>query len=368
MKKCNKAVAATAVSVLMLSMVALSGCSKNEADIKYLKDFNANDYVELGEYKGLTVDVDKVSVDDAEVEDYVQYYLEANAIAQEVTGRDIAQKGDVANIDYEGKKDGVAFDGGTAQDYDLTLGLGTFIPGFEDGVVGMKVGESKDIDLTFPESYASEELAGADVTFTVKLNSIKEMKTPELNDELVKKIAADTGATYQTVDEFRAAIKQELIDGYQQDQDTNIENQLEEKIFATSTFKEAPSGLVERLTQSLLDSIEEASSAYGVEPSVVASYYYGISDENYEEGIKNYAKETLVPNYIMMCAIAQKEGIEVDDKTLDEEMQKTIDSYGLETTIDEYKEMIGDVESFREYVVIDKTVEFLKENAIINEN
>lgn len=271
MKLFNKVPVVIALSVAMLSIVALSGCGKNEADMKYLKDIEANDYIDLGEYKGITIDVDKVSVDDAEVEDYVQYYLDS----------------------YEAS---------------------------------------------------------------------------ELTDELVKQIATDTGATYQTVDEFRTGLKQELIDSYQQEQDSNIEEQLENKILEASTYKGAPFGLIERLIQSLIDSVNTTADDYGVEPSIVASYYYGVTDENYEEGLKNYVYETLAPNYIMMGAIAQKEGIEVDDKTLDEEIQKMLDDYGVTLSIDEYKESLGDLESYREYVIITKVVEFLKANATINEN
>lgn len=358
------------VSVLVAAMMiaTLAGCSKKEEDMKYLTDFNANDYIDLGEYKGLTVNVDKVVVEDAEVEDYVQYYLETNAQNVDVTGRDVAKDGDIANIDYEGKKDGVAFDGGTSEGYDLTLGSGTFIPGFEEGVVGMKVGETKDIELTFPEDYGNEELAGAAVVFTVKLNGLKESKAPELNDEFVKKLAADTGATYTNVAEFRDSLRKELEDTYQTELDADIEQQLEDQLKASSTYKGAPSGLVDRLTSTLIDSIKETAEGYGVEPGLVASYYYGITDENYEEGLKNYVNEELAPQYIMMAAVAQKEGITISEEELNEEIQKMLDGYGATYTIDEYKEMIGDIESYREYVMISKVVDLMKENAIINEN
>ena len=111
--------------------------------------------------------------------------MSANTTYNDITDRTTAQSGDVANIDYVGKKDGVEFDGGSAQGYDLELGSGVFIPGFEDGVVGMEVGSTKDIPLTFPDNYGNADLAGADVVFTVTLNALKEATTPELTDEYV---------------------------------------------------------------------------------------------------------------------------------------------------------------------------------------
>ena len=162
--------------MMLFVALLLSGCGMKEEDMKYLKDFDPSKYVTLGEYKGMNITIPKTEVTDEDVDSYIDYLLSANESYVDITDRDVAQNGDVANIDYEGKKDGVAFDGGTAQGYDLNLGSGVFIDGFEDGVVGMKVGETKDLTLTFPDNYANEDLAGAEVVFTVTLNSIKEAK------------------------------------------------------------------------------------------------------------------------------------------------------------------------------------------------
>ena len=232
----------------------------------------------------------------------------------------------------------------------------------------MKIGETKDIDLTFPEEYGNEELAGAAVVFTVKLNGLKENKVPELNDEFVKQLASNTGAAYTNVEEFKASLRKDLEDGYQSEQDAEIEQQLEDQIESSSTYKGAPSGLTDRLTSTMVESIEQTAASYGVDASMIANYYYGITDENYEEGLKKYVDETLAPQYVLMAAIAEKEGITVSDEDLDNEIQKMITESGLSYTVEEYKEMIGDVESYREYVLISKVVDLMKENAIINEN
>lgn len=357
-----------AALLIAFGAIALFGCAKKEEDMVYLKDFDATKYVELGEYKGLSIDVDKVEVTDAEVEDYAQYYLSSNSKKIDITDRDEAKNGDIANIDYVGKKDGVAFDGGSAEGFDLTLGSATFIPGFEEGVVGMKVGETKDIDLTFPEAYGNEELAGQAVVFTVTLNGLKENQIPELNDEFVKQLAASIGASYQTVDEFKVALREELETGYKTEQDAKIEEQLETKLKEQSTFKEAPSGMVDRLLKTLLETVSSAATDYGVEPGMIASYYYGVESDNYEENLRNYVKETLAPQYLMIGAVAKKEGIKITDEMVDEEIQKLLDAYGATYTIDEYKEKLGDLEAFREYILVNKVVEVMRENAVINEN
>ena len=167
---------------------ALTEASTEEAlELAERPDYKALDYVELGEYKGLTVEVEPTAVSD----DEVLKQIRANAgsdILEEVTEGTV-EEGDTANIDYEGKLDGEAFEGGTAKDTDLEIGSGTFIPGFEDGLVGVKIGDTVDLPLTFPENY-TEELAGKDVVFTVTVNSVKRM--PELTDEVKKAKAEQT--------------------------------------------------------------------------------------------------------------------------------------------------------------------------------
>lgn len=353
------------VAVLSLGMLALAGCGKKEEDMKYLSDFDASDYVTLGDYKGLVVDATaKQVVNDDELDNYVQYVVAGFTETVDVTDRDTVQSGDVANIDYEGKKDGVAFEGGTAEGYDLEIGSGTFIPGFEDGVIGMKVGETKDIDLSFPENYASEELAGQAVVFTVKLNGIKEKVAPEINDDLAKKTGFE-GVT--TVDELKEYLKNDLQSGYDAEYDAQLENLLEKALEDCSQIEKIPSGFQDRIYTKLKESIAEMAASYGVEEAVIASYYYGIDSNNYEEGLKSYVNDTLCKQYLLLGAVAEKEGIKVSDADVDADLTKTLEESGSTMTLDEYKEMLGDTESYKEYLIISKAVEVLKENATINE-
>ena len=203
----------------ILSVCMLAGCGAKDTgdgtgaatdagtESTALKDMDVDKYVTLGEYKGLAVSVDTVEVDEDEWDTLVNNVYYGNITAENGGIMDRAvETGDTVNIDYEGTKDGVAFDGGTAQGYDLTIGSGTFIPGFEDGLVGVKIGDTVDLPLTFPENY-TEELAGKDVVFTVTVNSVKRM--PELTDDLVNQI---TDGEYTDVASNKESVRKDLED------------------------------------------------------------------------------------------------------------------------------------------------------------
>ena len=346
----------------LTTVAVLAGCGKKEEDMAYIKDFDPLDYVELGEYKGLEVSMDATEVTEEELNDYIDYLLTYYMETVEITERDEVQSGDIVNIDYMGKKDGVAFDGGTAEGYDLTIGSGTFIPGFEDALIGMKVGETRDIDLTFPENYPTEDLAGAPVVFTVTVNSIKEEVLPELTDELVVKMG-DEGIT--TVEQFKDDVRQTLEEQKETEQQDLVYGELQQMALDGCTFKSAPSGFIDRLYNTLIESLTDMGNNYGMDVGVVASYYYGVSADNYEAELRDYCENTLAHQYIMMSAIAKKEGIDVTDKDVDADIAEMLTSYGGTQTVEEYKEMIGDVEAYREYLVVNKVLQFLLENAVI---
>ena len=353
------------LSMMLFVALLLSGCGMKEEDMKYLKDFDPSKYVTLGEYKGMNITIPKTEVTDEDVDSYIDYLLSANESYVDITDRDVAQNGDVANIDYEGKKDGVAFDGGTAQGYDLNLGSGVFIDGFEDGVVGMKVGETKDLTLTFPDNYANEDLAGAEVVFTVTLNSIKEAVIPELTDEYVKSL--DNGLS--TVEEYKADIRKTIEDSNASTRENNIEQAITDKLLAEATINGAPSGFVLRLTDTVLNEINETAANAGVEPGMVAAYYYGVNQDNYTEELKNFVNDNLLPNYLVFGAVAEKEGIKVTDEDIDKDIQRMIDENAANITVEEYKKDFteNDLESYREYLLITKAMDILKENAVITE-
>ena len=178
-----------AALVGICTVVVMTGCGNKGI---------SNDKITIKQYKGLEVEkVDPVEVTDTDVEDSINSTLQTKSTQNDITDRP-AQEGDVVTIDYEGKKDGVAFDGGTAQDQQLELGSGSFIDGFEDGIVGHNIGETFDLNLTFPEDYKSEDLAGQAVVFTVTLDKISEVIVPELTDELV----AELSESAKTIEDY----------------------------------------------------------------------------------------------------------------------------------------------------------------------
>lgn len=179
--------------------------------------------IKLGNYKGIEFHVDKVAVSEEEINQQIQMILAQSMQTEEKVG-DVVENGDIATIDFVGLKDGVAFDGGTGNDYDLEIGSGSFIPGFEEQMVGMKLNETKDLNLTFPENYHASDLAGQEVVFKVTVKKLSVKKEAELNDEFVVNLQVPE---ITTVDELKAY----LSEGLQQQHDQQYETQKENMIF-----------------------------------------------------------------------------------------------------------------------------------------
>ena len=217
----------------VLSMCMLAGCGAKDtgdgtdaatgagAESTALKDMDVDKYVTLGEYKGLEVSVDTVEVDEDEWDSLVNNVYYENITAENGGIMDRAvETGDTVNIDYEGKKDDVAFDGGTAQGYDLTIGSGSFIAGFEDGLIGVMPGETVDLNLTFPENYGKSDLAGQAVVFTVTVNYIQPAQDGEFSDEVISNFGID-GVTNE--EELRQYAYDYLNENAQQNYETNVQ-------------------------------------------------------------------------------------------------------------------------------------------------
>ena len=234
----------------VLSMCMLAGCGAKDtgdgtdaatgagAESTALKDMDVDKYVTLGEYKGLEVSVDTVEVDEDEWDSLVNNVYYENITAENGGIMDRAvETGDTVNIDYEGKKDGVAFDGGTAQGYDLTIGSGSFIAGFEDGLIGVMPGETVDLNLTFPENYGKSDLAGQAVVFTVTVNYIQPAQDGEFSDEVISNFGID-GVTNE--EELRQYAYDYLNENAQQNYETNVQQAVMDAFMANNTFTSVP--------------------------------------------------------------------------------------------------------------------------------
>lgn len=326
-----------------------------ESDLVYLKDFDVSQYVELGDYKNIEISVEEPTVTEEELEKIIQYWLQERPLNIPVTDR-AAELGDVANIDYVGKLDGVAFEGGTDAGHDLILGSGSFIPGFEDGVVGMEIGETKDLEISFPDSYKNNpDLAGKPVVFTVTLNSLSIQETAELNDEFVAGLGWEGCSN---VEEFREYLSGNMLDGKKVQYEEEKEDAIMDELDKITRCKEAPDGMVDRIKDTFLVTVSVYAQMYGVDVGTYVANVYGGTEEEYEETIRGQAG-LIAQRYIILAAIAQAEGITISDEEFEEQLREEAADYGYE--VEDYKAEI-DTETYREYLLVEKTMDYLVAN------
>jgi trigger factor len=334
MKKKLIALALTAC----MAMGVMAGCSDEGKDISELK---MDKYLTIGDYSTVEVDYAPQKVTDAMVDSKISEIIQGNADAGITEGQ--CQMGDTVNIDYAGYKDGIPFDGGTAKGQFLTLGSGMFIPGFEEEVAGMSVGENKKFDIAFPAEYGNADLAGQETTFSVTVNYI----VPGLSDETV---AALGSSEYKTVDELKAYIKTNLEAELQEEDRGHILYLAFVEIMNRSEFKEVPQYLIDAEKARIESQYQYMADNNGMPVDDIVSIVYGVTSE---ELATEYVKER------MICqAIANNEGIEVTDDELNTQLQAAADAQGL--TLEGYMLQNGVTnESFREYLLADKVYDFL---------
>lgn len=299
--------------LIFAAAMAVSGCNGKEAAegessaAETVSEAELSDEasITLGNYKGLTLTAVREEVTDADID------AELDALRQQypavVEGR-AAKEGDVANIDYVGTKDGVAFDGGTASGYNLSLGNGGFIDGFEDGVVGMMPGEEKDLNLTFPEEYHSAELAGQDVVFHVTLNQLMSPEETAVDDDLAKRALGDDSAV---LEDLRAQVSASLESQAEANYFNAAGNELLTQVINDSQIAADPDA-VEQMHQQLLTTYTAYASQYGLELADFLSLFLGTD----EEGLKANA-ETLVKQEMVLDEIIAAEGLSATDEQKD---------------------------------------------------
>ena len=321
---------------------------------RLLEAEDLDEYVTLGEYKGLKLEAADSDVTDDQV-DY-EISLELQEMQEEVKDGTV-QEGDTAYIDYVGKKDDVAFEGGTADNYPLVIGSGTFIPGFEDGVIGMAVGETKDIPLTFPEEYHNADLAGADVVFTVTLNKIE--RKPELTDDWVK-----DNTDFQTVDEYKDSVRTRLAE----EQAASAENTLKQEAFyqvwVTTEIKGYPEEEVEKKMNYMIDQVKVYAEQEGNMTLEEFLETQGETLDQFNEEARQYAQQRIAQDMIVQ-AIIDEEEIPMDDDAIQEIAQTLLDTYGYDD-IDQMIEYYGESEVYATIALI-RVEDFLVENAEITE-
>ena len=302
--------------------------------------------VELGEYKGVKVNMPEVLVTDAEVDSRINQVLSQNPKETEVDRP--AAEGDVVNIDYVGTKDGVEFEGGSAEGFDLTLGSGSFIEGFEDGLIGAKKGDKKELNLTFPETYQEKSLAGQPVVFTVTVNAVKEKTDAVLDDEFVQGVS-----DYKTVDEYKESIRADLLKQKKQAADRQVQTSVLQQVVADSTFKLNKNAVSKRYN-TRLKQYEQQAKMYGSSLAGMAQAN-GMDVPGLQEAIYASVKDD-VKNQLVINTIAEREGLVLEDA----DREAFAESNGQ--TVDAAVSYYGQ-ETFDEMALNYKVMKFMADNA-----
>lgn len=312
-------------AALLFSIIGiLTGCGKSNMTIADLKDVEVEKYVTLPDYKNLTVtQPGKTEITDDYVKMYLNYQIDAISGMHELTGT--VENGDVVNIDYAGTIDGTAFEGGTAQAQLLEIGSGSFIAGFEEGLIGASVGETKELDLQFPENYRSDDVAGKDCTFVVKINYI----LSELTDENVSLV--DEG--YQSAQTYREDAKNMLIASVEYQYERELKSYIATSMVAGCTYKEVPQSLVDDYRASLQADFEDLAAEAGVSLEQYMESVYGVTADSMEEELDaialRCAKEGLA-----IQAIANAEELSVSEEELDEVIAEYMTAGSEEEDVD----------------------------------
>ena len=308
--------------------------------------------VTLGEYKGIEVAKAAAEVTDAQVEAELNQIAENIASVENVEDR-AAAMGDIANINFLGTVDGIAFEGGAAENFDLTLGSGQFIPGFEEQVVGMNIGEDKDVNVTFPEDYNAKELAGKAAVFAVKLNKLSVKNVPAIDDELAK-----DASEFDTLEELKADIREKKLADAQKNIDRAFENAVVEAVAANATV-EVPNALVEVELDNQMNDFAYRLQMSGMSVEQYAKMMGG--DLNtMRQAFKPMAEKQAKSN-VVLTKVAEVEGISVSDEELEAEFAEMAKAYELE--IEKIKEMVP-TEEIKANLQTRKTVKFLVDNAV----
>lgn len=275
----------------------------------YPYEYDVESMVKLGEYKGLTYTETDVSVSDDEVESQINSTLTAHATAEQITDRAV-EDGDTVNIDFEGKIDGKTFDGGTASGASLTIGSGTFIDGFEDGLIGVKPGDKTTLKLKFPDEYKTNtDLAGKDVTFDVTVNYIKgDDIVPELDDDFVKGLNIDG---VSNVKEYRAYVKSQLQANKESEAEKSKQSELLQQAVDNAEIKEIPEELVTQYATQYTDYYKQYASYFGLELSDFLTQYMNQTEEEFNQSAQDYGKER-AGYMLVVSAIAKAEKVDVD--------------------------------------------------------
>ena len=311
--------------------------------------------VTLGEYKGMEVDKTSTRVTQKEVEAKIKEEAEKNARTVTVEGRPV-QDGDEVILDFEGFVDGEAFEGGKGENYPLTIGSGSFIPGFEEQLVGAEAEKEVEIKVTFPEEYHAEELKGKDAVFKCTVHEIKVKQIPEIDDEFAAEVSE-----FDTLDEYKADVKAKIKEQKENEGKQKKEDQAVEKAVANAAM-EIPEAMIDEQVRQMVNEFAQNMQYQGISFEQYCQIT-GMTLEKIQEETRPQAVKR-IETRLVLEAIAKAENIEVTEERLDEEIKKMAESYNMEA--DKLKELMGEEEKkqMMEDIAVQDAVTFLVENAV----
>ena len=311
--------------------------------------------VTLGEYKGMEVDKTSTRVTQKEVEAKIKEEAEKNARTVTVEGRPV-QDGDEVILDFEGFVDGEAFEGGKGENYPLTIGSGSFIPGFEEQLVGAEAEKEVEVKVTFPEEYHAEELKGKDAVFKCTIHEIKEKQIPEIDDEFAAEVSE-----FDTLDEYKADVKAKIKEQKENEGKQKKEDQAVEKAVANATM-EIPEAMIDEQVRQMVNEFAQNMQYQGISFEQYCQIT-GMTLEKIQEETRPQAVKR-IETRLVLEVIAKAENIEVTEERLDEEIKKMAESYNMEA--DKLKELMGEEEKkqMMEDIAVQDAVTFLVENAV----
>ena len=289
--------------------------------------------VTLGEYKGVEVEKSDVEVTDEDINKEVDKERENNSRTIDVDDRAV-ESGDIIKLDFDGSVDGVPFAGGKAENYTLTIGSGSFIPGFEDQLIGTKIGEDKDVTVTFPEDYHEKSLAGKEAVFKCKVNAITVKELPDADDEFASEVSE-----FETLAEYKEDIKKKLTEKKEKEARAKKEAQAVEKAVENATM-EIPDAMIDTQVQSMMEDFARRMQSQGLS---LEQYFQftGMDAKKMHDQMKPEALKR-IQNSLVLEAVAKAENIEISDEKVDEEIAKMAEAYKME--VEKLKGIIGDSE------------------------
>lgn len=305
--------------------------------------------VELGDYKGLEVEKEDTEVTEEDLNKAIEADLARKAELVVKEEGEVAE-GDVVNLDFDGYVNEEAFEGGKAEGYDLEIGSGQFIPGFEEQLVGTKVGDEKDVTVTFPEEYHAEELAGKEAVFKVKINEVKSKEVPELDDEMAKEL----DESVDSVDAYKEKYKKDL----QEQKTLQAENNMKESLIAQAVENakvDIPEAMINTELDRMMQEFEQRIAQQGLNLELYYQFS-GQTEEQLKESMKADA-EARVKTNLTLAAIAKAENIEISDTDVDAELSKMSEQFGL--SVDDIKAALGNGEVLKDDLRIQKAIDVL---------